>query len=129
MFSSNDIRVVVSIDFGSTYSGYAYSNKTHPQIITNSAWPGLIGKFKINTVLQYDENFKNVKYWGHQALSKKPSGNNTIDDNSDSKDEDQIVELFKLHLSEKIPVEEQPKLPDGLDSTKAITDYLHIIGR
>ncbi|CAH1759236.1 942_t:CDS:2 [Entrophospora sp. SA101] len=128
MFSSNDIRVVVSIDFGSTYSGYAYSNKTHPQIITNSAWPGLIGKFKINTVLQYDENFKNVKYWGHQALSKKPSGNNTIDDNSDSKDEDQIVELFKLHLSEKIPVEEQPKLPDGLDSTKAITDYLHIIG-
>nr|CAG8433188.1 15332_t:CDS:10 [Entrophospora candida] len=105
--------------------GYAFSNRTHPEIITNSVWPDSIGKLKINSVLQYDKNLENVKSWGYQALSKGPTANDIINDVS----KNQIVELFKLHLSEKISVEEKPKLPDGLDFTKAITDYLHAIGR
>ncbi|CAJ0847791.1 12914_t:CDS:10 [Entrophospora sp. SA101] len=105
--------------------GYAFSNRTRPEIITNSVWPDSIGKLKINSVLQYDKNLKNVKSWGYQALSKGPTANDIINDVS----KNQIVELFKLHLSEKISVEEKPKLPDGLDFTKAITDYLHAIAR
>ncbi|CAB4488293.1 unnamed protein product [Rhizophagus irregularis] len=36
-------RVVVSIDFGTTYSGFAYAHKINNEIITNDTWPDQIG--------------------------------------------------------------------------------------
>ena len=36
------------------------------------------------------------------------------------------IELFKLHLLNKRPL---PYLPDGFDYKKAITDYLHEMGK
>ncbi|CAB5341566.1 unnamed protein product [Rhizophagus irregularis] len=35
MNNTRDIRVVVAIDFGTTFSGFAYSNKINPETITN----------------------------------------------------------------------------------------------
>ncbi|CAB5380746.1 unnamed protein product [Rhizophagus irregularis] len=53
----DDIRVVVSIDFGTTYSGYAYAHKSNPnEIIVQENWEGLEGHYKTPTVIKYDEN-------------------------------------------------------------------------
>ncbi|CAG8531342.1 18477_t:CDS:2, partial [Rhizophagus irregularis] len=66
------VRVVISIDFGTTYSGFTYAHKVNNEIITNDTWPDQIGPLKTNTVLQYDENFKFVEEWGYPALAKRP---------------------------------------------------------
>ncbi|PKC56291.1 hypothetical protein RhiirA1_501290 [Rhizophagus irregularis] len=111
MSISGDIRVVVGIDFGTTYSGFSYTHISHPIIITNEEWPEKIGQLKTNTVLKYkDENFEEVDCWGYPALYKSP------------------IELFKLHLGD-IPESEKPYLPSKLSYKKAITDYLREIGK
>jgi len=68
---ARDIRVVVSIDFGTTFSGFAYSNKINPETITNDTWPEQTGVFKTNTVLAYDDNLQLVA-WGYPALAQEP---------------------------------------------------------
>ncbi|CAB4400857.1 unnamed protein product [Rhizophagus irregularis] len=116
-----DTRVVVAIDFGTTFSGFAYSNQNNPEIITNDIWPQQIGSLKTNTVLQYDSNYQNVIKWGNPALAKKI---NRRKKDSSSKS----VELFKLHLG-NIPQNEKPPLPHQLSYEKAISDYLHELGK
>ncbi|GES96669.1 hypothetical protein GLOIN_2v1486447 [Rhizophagus clarus] len=116
----SDIRVVVGLDFGTTYSGFSFCYVTNPkEIITNDQWFGEFISFKTNTVLQYDEN-NEVKSWGLPALTEKPgrrkSSSNKI-----------RVELFKLHLG-KLPDNLKPHLPDGLNYKKTIIDYLREIG-
>ena len=76
---------------------------------------------KTNTVLQYDSNYQNVIKWGNPALAQKQSRKNK---NSLSKS----VELFKLHLG-NISQDEKPPLPDQLSYEKAISDYLHELGK
>ncbi|CAG8527368.1 9814_t:CDS:10 [Ambispora leptoticha] len=122
--SSSDIRVVVGIDFGTTYSGFSYANvKTPNKIETNDIWLETQGEFKTNTVIRYDNKFNVVK-WGLPALAEKISRKS-----KNSKSEDiQIAELFKLHLGE-IADEKKPKLPLGLNPRKAVTDYLCEIGK
>nr|CAG8471845.1 741_t:CDS:2 [Entrophospora candida] len=122
-----DIRVVVGIDFGTTYSGFAYSNTVIPEIETNEEWPpdGTIGKFKTNTVLMYDENGDKVKLWGNKALvNKKARG---------SKDIGPIrpIELFKLHLGRDIETSEnlesrlnEVSTQNRINYKKAVADYL-----
>ncbi|CAB5376535.1 unnamed protein product [Rhizophagus irregularis] len=57
-FYKNDIRIVVGLDFGTTYSGFSYFHTARPKnIITNSQWPGAIGYLKTNTCLQYDYEY------------------------------------------------------------------------
>ena len=75
---------------------------------------------KTNTVLKYDDNFRNVEEWGYSALAKKPKRK---EKNSSTKP----VELFKLHLGD-MPESEKPYLPPNLDYKKAITDYLCEMG-
>ncbi|RIA97904.1 hypothetical protein C1645_751117 [Glomus cerebriforme] len=116
-----DIRAVVAIDFGTTFSGFAYSNRVDPEIVTNDVWPQQIGSLKTNTVLQYDSNYQNVLKWGNPALAQKQTRKNK---NSTSKS----VELFKLHLG-NIPQNEKPPLPHQLNYEKAISDYLHELGK
>ncbi|CAB4473682.1 unnamed protein product [Rhizophagus irregularis] len=112
-----DIRAVVAIDFGTTFSGFAYAYRSSPEIITNDSWPQQIGPLKTNTVLQYDTNYQNVTKWGNPALAQRQSRRNG--DSSSSK----TVELFKLHLG-NIPQNEKPPLPRQLSYDKAISDYL-----
>ncbi|CAG8509997.1 2980_t:CDS:2 [Diversispora eburnea] len=96
----SDIRVVVAIDFGTTYS------------------PEQIGALKTNTVLQYDEKYQEVLEWGYPALAQKPQRKGRKKNIAYKP-----VELFKLHLG-TMPDSEKPLLPKKLDYKKAITDYL-----
>ncbi|RIA90042.1 hypothetical protein C1645_738177 [Glomus cerebriforme] len=98
-----NIRVVV---------GIASENKS---IVTNEQWPDDVGKFKTNTVLQYDKDFEKVINWGKPALAKRPKRKN------ENKNETKPVELFKLHLG-NLNGKLKPKLP--VNYKKAIIDYL-----
>ncbi|GBC01540.1 hypothetical protein RclHR1_04220008 [Rhizophagus clarus] len=117
-----DIRVVVRIDFGTTFSGFSYAyvkpDKTKIEIVVNDDWPGKKGFKKINTVLQYDKDFDSVTAWGAKALAGIPPKRIKKD-----KDLPKPVELFKLHLG-KVLDSKKPKLPAGITPERAITDYL-----
>ncbi|CAB5295793.1 unnamed protein product [Rhizophagus irregularis] len=117
-----DIRAVVAIDFGTTFSGFAYSNRADPEIITNDVWPQQIGVLKTNTVLQYDSNYQNVIKWGNPALAQRQSRK------SKNLSVSKSVELFKLHLG-NIPQNEKPPLPHQLNYEKSIGDYLRELGK
>ncbi|KAG9293840.1 hypothetical protein G9A89_019178 [Geosiphon pyriformis] len=123
--SSEDFRVVVAIDFGTTCSGrnaflevfnsFAYSHRINPDVMVHNSFPGQIAP-KTNTVLQYDSDWK-VNAWGFAALAKEPSRRERrpIDHPP--------VELFKLHLAD-MSEEKKPKMPIGLNFRTAITDFL-----
>ncbi|CAB5192644.1 unnamed protein product [Rhizophagus irregularis] len=118
--SHDAIRVVVGLDFGTTYSGFSYCNIVNPNnIVTNEQWKGDFG-FKTNTALQYDDSYNTVMSWGAPALAKRP--NRRKKNISETKP----VELFKLHLG-NLSKNLKPKLPIGYK--KAITDYLREIGK
>ncbi|PKY37994.1 hypothetical protein RhiirA4_450923 [Rhizophagus irregularis] len=119
--SHGEIRVVVGLDFGTTYSGFSYCHVENSRNIrTYDMWPENLGNFKTNTALQYDDSYNTVMSWGAPALAKRP--NRREKNISETKP----VELFKLHLG-NLSENLRPKLP--IDYKKAITDYLREIGK
>ncbi|RGB27127.1 hypothetical protein C1646_819954 [Rhizophagus diaphanus] len=118
----SDIKIVVGLDFGVRYSGFAYSNVIDQNICSNDKWHGEIGQLKTNTVLQYDDEYNNVLLWGAPALVKKPTRRTKSQNNKRSNP----VESFSLHLSSLDEIF-KPNLP--VDYKKAITDYLREIGK
>ncbi|CAB5391023.1 unnamed protein product [Rhizophagus irregularis] len=69
----DDIRVVVSIDFGTTYSGYAYAHKSNPnEIIVQENWEGLEGHYKTPTVIKYDEKLTKDKFSRNLKFTTEP---------------------------------------------------------
>ncbi|CAB4491810.1 unnamed protein product [Rhizophagus irregularis] len=119
MYKSNDYRVVIGIDFGTTYSGFAYAHKKNPSDITvHIDWQEYTGRFKTPTALSYDVEYQNVQSWGFPALSKRPKRK--------KESERKPVELFKLHLGK---MKDKPALPEGFDYKKAITDYFRELGK
>ncbi|CAB5355681.1 unnamed protein product [Rhizophagus irregularis] len=114
-----DIRILVALDFGTTYSGFAYVHKENPDNIeTNHTWPGREGVFKTPTALLYNETYTQVKSWGDLALEEEPEF--MVDD---SEERSRPIELFKLHISD-LKENQKPWLPPQLDYKKAIEDYL-----
>ncbi|CAB5341444.1 unnamed protein product [Rhizophagus irregularis] len=80
---SNNIRVVVGIDFGTTYSGFSFAHLSNSIIASNDKWPeqvpnttkndkieywDQIENLKTNTILGYDANFESVECWGPSAI-------------------------------------------------------------
>ena len=63
----------------------------------------------------------NVSKWGYAATLLDES----YDDNDDDDEENEtiLVEQFKLYLSDDEDIN-KPLLPNGVDHTKAINDYL-----
>ncbi|GBB85955.1 hypothetical protein RclHR1_01240006 [Rhizophagus clarus] len=123
--NENNIRIIVGLDFGTTYSGFAYCHVSDKNnICSNDNWHGEIGQLKTNTVLQYDDEYNNVKLWGAPALAKKQ--NRKIKKQNDSNSSNKPVELFKLYLGDLLD-ELKPKL--SINYKKAITDYLREIGK
>ncbi|GBC29195.2 kinase-like domain-containing protein [Rhizophagus irregularis DAOM 181602=DAOM 197198] len=122
-YEENNIRIVVGLEFGLTYSGFSYCHvKEKGNVCSNDIWHG--GEYhqlKTNTVLQYDDEYNNVKLWGAPAMMKKQNRRNRRQNN----EENGRVEKFLLHLGD-IPEKYKPKLP--VDYKKAITDYLREIG-
>lgn len=120
----NNIRVIVGLDFGTTYSGFAYCHVSDEgNICSNDTWHGEVGQLKTNTVLQYDDIYNNVKLWGAPALAKRQGRKIRKQNSSEG---NKPVELFKLHLGDLLE-EFKPKLP--VNYKKAITDYLREIGK
>ncbi|CAG8654950.1 6266_t:CDS:2, partial [Funneliformis mosseae] len=125
-----DIRVVLAIDFGTTYSGYAYAHVKNPaRISVEDKWEGYVGRLKTPTVIKYtDETYTTVDSWGYPALARKPSKQDKINsEKSKGKEKEKPsstkpVELFKLHLSKSF--KGNLSLPDHLDYRKVITDYM-----
>ncbi|CAG8565337.1 3344_t:CDS:2 [Gigaspora margarita] len=122
-----DIRVVVGIDFGTTFSGFAYAHKRSlvPEIELNTRWPGP-GKErkKTNTVLLYDNSCKEVLKWGEQALIYGQKKNKKSIKESGSPQNPHVIERFKLHLDDKLSTYGKPRLPQNLNYKRAIIDYL-----
>ncbi|CAG8543483.1 11168_t:CDS:2 [Funneliformis mosseae] len=119
MTNSSEIRVVAAIDFGTTYSGFAYAHKKNPNdIFAHDIWKSVSGYYKTPTVLKYDESF-NLLSWGLPALAERPSRRNR-------QSNQKPVERFKLHLGK---MENKPPLPSGINHKTAITDYLREIGK
>ncbi|CAB4494375.1 unnamed protein product [Rhizophagus irregularis] len=116
----DDIRVLVSIDFGTTYSGFAYVHKENQEtVVVNNSWPGKEGVPKAPTALQYDNGYKNVTSWGNLALEEDPDE----EPDDTERQRPRPVELFKLHIS-NLRKKELPWLPSQLHYTKAIEDYI-----
>ncbi|CAG8609909.1 15215_t:CDS:2 [Funneliformis mosseae] len=123
---SDDIRVVVAIDFGTTYSGFAFAHKANPKvIITQDYWNGPEGEglYKTPTVIKYDDSYENVESWGLSALTKKSKKSHRSFQTSSKP-----LKWFKLYLLGSALTYEKPFLPDVLDYKQVITDYLEKLG-
>ncbi|GES84968.1 hypothetical protein GLOIN_2v1702288 [Rhizophagus clarus] len=120
-----DARVVIGIDFGTTFSGFSFAyikpEKEKIAIVVNDNWLGVKGPMKTNTVLQYDEDYEDVITWGAKALANEPS-------KKAKNKQPRPVEMFKLHLGD-VPETKKPKLPNGITPERAITDYLREMGK
>ena len=92
----------------------------------NDDWPGVKGPMKINTVLQYDENYDTVFAWGAKALASEPSKKDKKHKNA-KKPLPRPVELFKFYLG-NVPESKRTRLPDEITVEKALTDYLYQMG-
>ncbi|RHZ81662.1 hypothetical protein Glove_117g482 [Diversispora epigaea] len=111
---NEDVRMVVGIDFGTTFSTYAYAHKENKnEISANDDW-SFYGRYKTPTALLYDEQLKLLE-WGLPALAGRQKKNKSL----------HWVELFKLCL---IKSTKRPTLPPGLSFKTAISDYLRKLG-
>ena len=127
--------VVVGLDFGTTFSGYAYCHKDDPEkIFMFYEWPeqasgGGQPYCKTQTSLYYAADAQGklqLASWGwpasleyRKAMSK-----------ASSHKVGHLVTLFKLNLASRdrsLPA--ASRLPAGLTAKKVITDYLREISR
>ncbi|CAG8524157.1 21317_t:CDS:2 [Gigaspora rosea] len=107
---NEDIRVVVGVDFGTTYS-------ERTEIAVNEDWGNFKSTNKTNTALQYDETYRAVLNWGAGALSSEPTKRKRSE-------LPKPIEYFKFYLGDDIPESKKPKLPQEITFEKAITDFL-----
>ncbi|PKY55493.1 hypothetical protein RhiirA4_427555 [Rhizophagus irregularis] len=98
--------------------GFGYAHKEDKKYVTvNSEWQCCGFKFKVPTVLSYDDEYKNVRSWGYEALAEKPIRKIKI-----KSPIRKPVELFELLLGK---MENEPPLTHE----KAISDYLHELSK
>ncbi|RIA96135.1 hypothetical protein C1645_755808 [Glomus cerebriforme] len=119
-FMDDNIKLVVSLDFGTTYSGFAYANKSKNEIIINDYWPDQDGPMKTNTALLYDEKYEEIKEWGLSAMAKRRNLRRELKNVSTN-----IVEYFKLCFLDE---ENKSNLSLNFNYEQAIIDYLKKIG-
>ncbi|CAG8614110.1 5437_t:CDS:2, partial [Racocetra persica] len=123
---SEDIRVVVGVDFGTTYSGFAYTyvqeNKEKIEIVVNDEWGNFKSPNKTNTALQYDETYRVVVNWGAGALSSEPTKRRRFN-------LPKPIEYFKFYLGDDVPDSKKPRLPQEITFEKAISDFLREMGK
>ncbi|CAI2173658.1 5241_t:CDS:2 [Funneliformis geosporum] len=111
------LRVIAAIDFGTTFSGFAYAHISSKEIVVHEEWDDSIGQFKHPTTLKYDDSL-NLISWGYPALAEKPSKKKISSGM-------RPAERFKLCLGEiGEDITFAPYLPVGLDYETAITDYI-----
>ncbi|CAG8604498.1 19958_t:CDS:10 [Rhizophagus irregularis] len=129
--ANDEIRVVVAIDFGTTYSGYAYAHKEQPDvIIVQDSWKEYESRFKTPTVVKYYDNYSDIKLWGYPALIEKPKLKKArlFSSSKLPKSSSAPIELFKLHLLKSIKGSEKPTLPRKLNYKNVIRDFMKKLG-
>ncbi|CAB5381332.1 unnamed protein product [Rhizophagus irregularis] len=127
----DDIRVVVAIDFGTTYSGYAYAHKEEPdEIIVQDSWKEYEARFKTPTVIKYNDNYSVIKLWGYPALTERSKIKKArlFSSSKLPKSTSIPIELFKLHLLKSIKESEKPILPRKLNYKNVIRDFMKQLG-
>lgn len=144
-----ELRFVVGIDFGTTFSGFAYAqNKANcDNIYVYQDWPKQIeghGRpfLKTRSSLLYTRNEGGdyqLQQWGWEAVTEyadslaKLRKSTTKDQEMDLEDEGRaagnLVERFKLHLAEQEhgDISAEP-LPPGLTVHLVIKDYISCFG-
>lgn len=116
--NSGEFQYVVGIDFGTTFSGAGYvfiNNADVDNINDIRQWPKNSGSkyLKVPTVIRYDNNNPDVYKCGAEALNLRPAAGRNYGP---------VIRLFKLLLD---PYSANvPRLPEGLDLVKVISDYL-----
>jgi molecular chaperone DnaK (HSP70) len=127
LMRSSEAEVVVSLDFGTTFSGCAYATRSNPtQVFSPFLWPDTDGHYpKTKTEVYYarDGNGDLVfKSWGATALVDFCQ--------AESPQSGELIQEFKLHLAPGSHYGEAPEpLPAGLTVDVVITDYLRAISR
>jgi len=116
-----DIRVVVAIDFGTSFSGFSYAH-INGEIETHDNWTDnfLSFGYKVPTILLYNKEW-NVMSWG--AASAGNRGHKGKGKQKEIQEKRILAQHFKLHIGFE-PSDEKHCLPNGLDYKKATIDYL-----
>ena len=66
----NVVQITAAIDFGTTYSGYAYSYQhNQAKVYVNSYWPDGSSHWKVPTAILFDEH-QNFVAFGGEAEDK-----------------------------------------------------------
>ncbi|KAI9029987.1 hypothetical protein CLU79DRAFT_831733 [Phycomyces nitens] len=114
----NDYRVVVGIDFGTTYSGAAFSIiSSDNEVCDIVSWPKQTAHHygKVPTMSLYDVETKELTFWGSAARRERAKANLTK--------KYLLLQQFKLYLDEGLEgVLKKP--PGNLDPVVIIADYL-----
>ncbi|KAJ3046355.1 hypothetical protein HK097_000943 [Rhizophlyctis rosea] len=128
-------RVVVGIDFGTTFSGYAHahcSGVTDKKVYSFFKWPASPGGVpwsKTSSVSLYEGT--NLKAWGFPAtrefarIDGGGEGTAAAEIHFGRVGQFTLCTRFKLHLDESC--ESRPPLPPGMDEVTVIGDYLHAL--
>ena len=135
-----DARVVVGLDFGTTFSGFGYAHKSDAEeVCVHHEWPGFTeasGKpyCKTQTALYYKPSRNsNLQFdsWGWQAQLNYTRDLDLVQRNKAEKSTvGEFITRFKLHLADESsgPLSAKP-LPRGLTTKQVITDFLREIGQ
>ncbi|KAL1927813.1 hypothetical protein VTP01DRAFT_3634 [Rhizomucor pusillus] len=113
----SDYRVVVGIDFGTTFSGAAYGFVSSDEITDITNWPkqSSIRYPKTPTMSLYNRVDKTLAMWGNAARLEKnktpPSGDYLF------------LQQYKLYLDDRLDGVFQP-IPGGFNPISVIADYL-----
>ncbi|CAK9194880.1 unnamed protein product [Sphagnum jensenii] len=141
--SVSEARVVVGLDFGTTYSGYAFAHKSRPQdIFTYCEWEGAPPKpysktasdiyYKPAGFVTANGNFQ-YSSWGYPALAEFQR-DSVVAARTGRAHSSAVVGTyltrFKLHLADMNagPPLSASVLPEGVTVNRVISDYLRHIG-
>ena len=137
-------RVIIGLDFGTTFSGFAYAHTTDPEMVYSYFdYPKASGekpycKTLTASYYKHTQGGWQLKSWGFparveyerdiQAL-RKQRDTKSGDDSSSPATVGKYLSRFKLHLASKeMGVSSASPLPPGLTVEQVITDYLREMG-
>ncbi|KAI8604209.1 hypothetical protein EDD21DRAFT_301152 [Dissophora ornata] len=114
----DEYPLLVAIDFGTTFSGVAYSFKSNGDVIEMTSWPQQANLYgKVPTVSAYSKENDRMHSWGYAAKAAMltPAGRNL-----------DLLQKFKLFLDNDL-APYLPPLPRTINPQNAISDYLRAI--
>lgn len=138
-------RVIAGLDFGTTYSGFAYAHTIYPETVYSYFnYPKASGekpycKTLTASYYKFTEGGWQLKSWGYparveyerdiQAVRKQRDTKPSDDSSSPPATVGKYLSRFKLHLASKdMRVSSASPLPPGLTVEQVITDYLREMG-